>query len=501
MPRVITIEELRASLDAVGAVETVKAFKGQAIPSRFLRQFAESAVTPAPPDAVAVLFLALWPETPAAVLDQLAESAAAGGVAPEITAALVKHPRTSAGALQTLLGAGDGGTQALLASSSRLAPELAEELLESPVPEVRCRLALNPGLSPALQSRLAHDPVPFVRATLLRRARLDPGALALLVHDGDLLVRAAVVTGAAVDDAALLEWADIDDFYTQFFLLQREGLPARVLESLCLSRNLAIQEQALARRQALSPDEAHGLSEHGSVAVRVAVAAKPNLPATIQERLAADAAPDVRLALAANPAIGAAAVWALLDSGDHLARRELAQNPGLSEAEVLELCDHAAEDPALAKLLAMRPGLTAEQKALLLAAGGESMAYLFAMHGTVFPELAEARAEQWVVHPVPLLRVFAAGAQALSRSALAKLTLDPRPEVRRALAANPGLPERTAGFLVTDADPETAALARKRLDELAAETHKQAASAPAPKLSEPTVKQVLKQIIKHAVGG
>jgi len=500
MPPVITIEDLRASLDAVGAVETVKAFKGQTVPSRFLRQFAESAIAAAPPDAVSALFLALWPETPAAVLEQLVESAAAGDLAAEITAALVKHPRTSAEALQKLLGTGDGGTQALLASSSRLAPELAAELLDSPSLEVRCKLALNPGLAPTLQARLAHDPVPFVRTTLLRRARLDAGALALLVHDDDLLVRAAVVTGAAVDDAALLEWADIDDFYTQFFLLQREGLPPKVLESLCLSRNLAIQELALARRQTLSPDEAHGLSEHGSVAVRVAVAAKPNLPAAIQERLAADAAPDVRLALAANPGIGAAAVWALLDSGDHLVRRELAQNPGLGEEEVVELCDHAAADPGLVKLLAMRPRLTAEQKALLLAAGGEGIAYQFAMHGMTFPELAEERAEQWAAHPLPLLRVFAAGAHALSRSALAKLTMDPLPEVRRALAANTGLPERTAGFLVTDADAETAVLARKRLDALTAATQQQAVSTPAPESAGPNVKHVLRRIIKHAVG-
>ena len=131
MPPVITIEDLRASLDAVGAVETVKAFKGQTVPSRFLRQFAESAIAAVPPDAVSALFLALWPETPAAVLEQLAESAAAGDLAAEITAALVKHPRTSAEALQKLLGTGDGGTQALLASSSRLEPELAAESLDS----------------------------------------------------------------------------------------------------------------------------------------------------------------------------------------------------------------------------------------------------------------------------------------------------------------------------------------------------------------------------------
>ncbi len=497
MPPVITIEELRASLDAIGAAGTVKALKGQVVPSRVLRQFAESATAEEAPDAVAALFLTLWPDTPSAVLAQLAESAPS----PEVTAALVKHPRTPAEALRALLGAGDDGTQALLAGSGRLAPELAEELLASPVPEVRCRLALNPALPAAVQAKLAQDPVPFVRAALLRRAKLDAGALALLLHDEDLLVRAAAVTGADADDAALLEWADADDFYTQFFLLQRENLPARVLESLCLSRNLAIQELALVRREALSPDEAHGLGEHGGVAVRAAVAAKPGLPPEVQEMLAADAAPEVRLALAANPAVGGEAVWMLLDSGDSLARRALAQNPALGEAEVLELCDHAAEDPQLAKLLAARPGLTAEQKTLLLGAGGDSAAYFFAMNGTAFGELDAERAEAWAAHPVPLLRAFAAGSHALSRPALAKLAIDPSPLVRRALAANTALPERTAGFLVTDADAATAALARKRLDAIAAEAKRQVAeSAPAAE-SAPTVKHALKRAIKKAILG
>ncbi len=488
MPPVITIEELRESLDALGASETVKAFKGKVIPSRLLRQFAESATE------MEALFLALWPETPSAALDVLAESAAAGTLPPEVTAALVKHPRTPAESLQKLLGAGDGGTQALLAGSGRLAPELAEALLASPSPEVRCRLAANPVLPPALQAKLAEDSVPFVRTALLRRARLDPGALALLQHDGDLLVRAAAVAGARVDDAVLLEWADADDFYTQFFLLQREELPAKALESLCLSRNLAIQELALARRKSLSPDEAHGLGTHGSVAVRTAVASKPGLPPAVQERLAADAAPEVRLALAANPAVGADALWRLLDSGDHLVRRTLAQNPVLGEAELLELCDHAAEDPQLAKLLAARAGLTAEQKALLLAAGGEAVAYFMAMNGVAFDELDAELAEGWAAHAVPMLRAFAAGAHALPRSSLAKLAIDPVPEVRRALAANTALPERTAGFLVTDSDPETVARARKRLDAIEAGNVRRAEPA------EPTVRQALKRIIKNAVG-
>ena len=184
MSPIITIEELRTSLDAVGAVETVKAFKGRTVPSRFLREFADSAIAAESPDSMAALFLALWPETPAALLDQLADSAAAGGGSPEITAGVIRHPRTSVAAMQKLLGSGDSGTQTLLAGSNRLAPELAEELLASPAPEVRCKLALNPGIPPALQAKLAQDPVPFVRTTLLRRNRLDTGALALLLPSG-----------------------------------------------------------------------------------------------------------------------------------------------------------------------------------------------------------------------------------------------------------------------------------------------------------------------------
>ena len=495
MPPVITIEEVRSRLDTVGAAETMKALKGQVIPTRFLRQFADSALAPAAPDSVAALFLALWPETPSSMLDQLAAAAPAV----EVAAALVKHPRCSPAVMRKLLGQGDADTPMLLAGANRLTPELAEELLASPVPEVRCKLAVNPALPPAFQAKLAQDPLPFVRCALLRRSKLDAGALALLLLDDDLLVRAATVMGAAVDDATLLEWADSDDFHTQFFLLQRDALPAKGLESLCLSANPAIQEQALARRQGLSPDEAHGLSEHGAVAVRVLVAAKPGLPAVIQERLATDAAPEVRQALAANPEIAKEAAWTLLDASNRTGWLELALNPALTEEQVLELCDRALTDPELAKRLAARPGLTAEQKALLITAGGEALAYHLATHNATFPELDAETAERWAAHPVPLVRVFAAGAQTLPRTTLAKLSIDPFPAVRRALAANPALPERMAGFLSTDADAATAALARQRLAALAAE--KLAPAPAANETAEPSVKQVLKRIIKKAMIG
>lgn len=495
MPPVITIEEVRSRLDTVGAAETMKAFKGQVIPTRFLRQFADSALAPAAPDSVAALFLALWPETPSSILDQLA----AATPAVEVAAALIKHPRCSPAVMTKLLGQGDADTPMLLAGANRLTPELAEELLASPVPEVRCKLAINPALPPAFQAKLAQDPLPFVRCALLRRSKLDAGALALLLLDDDLLVRAATVMGAAVDDATLLEWADSDHFHTQFFLLQRDELPAKGLESLCLSTNPTIQEQALARRQKLSPDEAHGLSEHGAVAVRVLVAAKPGLPAVIQERLAMDAAPEVRQALAANPEIAKDTAWMLLDANNRTVWLELALNPALTEEQVLELCDQALTDPELAKRLAARPGLTAEQKALLITAGGEALAYHLATHQVAFPELEAETAERWAAHPVPLVRVFAAGAQALPRTTLAKLSIDPFPAVRRALAANPALPERMAGFLSTDADTATAALARQRLAALAAE--KLAPAPAAHETSEPSVKQVLKRIIKKAMIG
>ncbi|MFA5205450.1 MAG: hypothetical protein WC708_13725 [Lentisphaeria bacterium] len=490
MPPVITIEQVQESLAATGAVETVKALKGQVIPTRFLRQLADAALAGEPPDVPPALFLALWPETPSAVLEQLA----GGAPVPEVVAALARHPRTPQEAMQRLLGEGDAGTQALLAGSARLAPEVAEKLLASPWPEARVRLAANPGLAPAFQARLAEDPLPLVRGALARRGRLDAGALALLLHDDDLLVRAAAVTGVAADDAALLEWADTDDFYTQLFLLVRDELPAKVLESLCLSANPAIQELALARRGKLSPDEAQGLSEHAAPAVRCLVAAKPELPAVIQERLAADAEPAVRRALAANPGLGEAAAWTLLDSGGREAWLELAANPALSEEQLLELCDHAMADAELAKRLAARPGLTGEQLALLLTSGGETLAYHLATHGTAFPELDGATAERWAAHPVPLVRALAAGAAALPRQILAKLSIDPFPAVRRALAANPALPERMAGFLSTDADPETAALARQRL--VAAPPPE-----PAPVVEPPDMKKTLKRIIRKAMIG
>ena len=493
MAVVITIEELTSTLNAVGAVEAVKAFKGRVIPSRYLREFTDDVVPTVAMNPVAALFLALWPETPAAVIEQLAEAAPG----PEVVLALAKHPRTSPYAMRKLLATGDPALQVQLANSSRLGPELAENLLTSPDPEVRGKLAINPGSPPALQAKLAQDPVPFVRTALLRRSRLDAGVLTLLLHDDDLLVRAAAVTGATVDDSVLLEWADSDDYYIQLFLLQRAELPAKVMESLCLSRNAAIQELILARRPALSPDEAHGLSEHECAAVRALVAAKGQLPKAVQERLAADTAPEVSQALAANPAISTDTLWALLDTGTPAVRHALAENPALNEEQVLELCDLATQDLELAKRLVLRPRLTDEQKTLLLETGGETLAYHFAANRVAFPELDEQWAERWAGHAVPLLRAFAAGSHHLPRAALAKLAIDPNPIVRRALATNTALPERSAGFLVTDADPETATLARKRLDDIATAAQAPAATAPLP--AEPNVKQTLKRIIKRAI--
>ncbi len=447
MPRVVSFEELDAVLRSGGAADALRQFKGDMVPARFLRQLAAAA------EPESDLFLSGWPDTPAKILEELAGRSAANS---ELAGALVRHSRTPAKILEELAGSGGRETRDLLARNRQLSLTLAEELAGDPDPAVRARLAANPALPARLQATLARDPVGFVRTSLAHNPRLDAGVLHDLTGGDDLIACAAVLLDARVGDEQLLEWADSDDFYRQFFLLQRESLPESILESLCFSRHPRLQEQAVARRR-LSEDELLGWTEKGTPAIRAIIAAKPDLPPVIQKRLAEDVDPEVRLALAANPHLDAAVALRLAQVDDPALWRVLAANLALPAAAVSELCREP--DPRLAKLLAARPGLTAEQAGLLLRHGGEELAAHLSVHGCEITGLKSGVAEGWAGHRLPALRALAAASAQLSLPACKRLSIDPVPMVRQRLAGNPALPETLLRFLSTDADPATAARA------------------------------------------
>lgn len=491
MPRSLTLEEFRECL-AEGAEAALKRCQKDLLPSRFLPKLLAEADDTQPGLA---LFLASFPEISSKGLEELSEKV----TLPEVTAAIVRHPRTPRPVLVRLAEGGAACVREALARNRQLMTDVAEVLVQAPEFSVRSLLAENPAIGAPVQVRLAQDPVPFVRTALLKQKHLDAEALHLLATDADVVVKAKCVMDAAATPERLLEWADSDEVFTQLFLLQRENLPDTVLESLCFSGHPSVQEQAIARRK-LSMDEMLGWSEKGSPAVRRRIAAKACLPPEIQELLARDIDPGVRHALAANPELTPKLAMKMAKSEDEEMWFALAQNPSLPADIVLELC--TIRVPRLQKLLALRADLTPDHVVQLVADGQDlDVCYHLSSRGIDDPDMPEELALRLATDGLPHLRAFAATSRHLPRQLISKLSIDPAPVVRAHLLRNPALPERVLRFLLTDAAAEVAAAAAARLEREDAERLKAAAETPEPPPSEPPASglhKVLRRVLKRS---
>ena len=430
-------------------VQAAQACRRGGVSATALRALAER--TTAPPVR---LFLALCPDTPTRVIEDLCASPAADLAERQ---ALAAHARTPPASLATLAADRDPSVRQAAAGNATLAPGVAAHLARDDDWRVRQALARNPAVPARLQHALLTDAMPLVRSALLSQPRLDADDLAALARDPDPAVRAAAVLERRAPEALLLEWADSDDPFLQTLLLRRPELPAAVRESLCFSPCSAVQRQAVAGRD-LAPDERVGWCREGSVELRRDLAARHDLTAVDLGLLAADPDPAVRAILAANPGLPPALAADLARDASLTVCLALAANPAVPPRVVLRLLQR--DDPDLRSVIAGRDDLGSEHLDLILGSADDAAIYPLALAGTEYTELPALAAHRLQAHRLPTLRGLAAPSRHLTRAMTEELAADPAPVVRYRLCANPALPADLLLRLTGDPDPRVAERAR-----------------------------------------
>jgi hypothetical protein len=399
------------------------------------------------------LFLALCPDTPTRVIEELCAGLAATTAERQ---ALAAHARTPPAGLAALAADADPAVRQAAAANPALAAGVAVRLADDPCWRVRQALAANPAVPPRLHRALLADAMPLVRSALLSQPRLELEEFSALARDPDLAVGAATVLDRRAPEALLLEWADSDEPLLQTLLLRRTDLPESVRESLCFSPHPAVQRQAIAGRE-LAPDELVGWCREGTTDLRAGLAARHDLPAAGFDLLAADPDPAVRAALASNPDLPPPTADILACDAALDVCLALAGNRATTPRVLLRLLQR--DDPEIRTLVATRDDVGAEHLDLILGSADEAAIYPLALAGTEYPELPALSAHRLQAHRLPTLRALAAPSRHLTRAMIEVLAADPAPEVRYRLCANPALEAPLRARLAADPDPRVAARA------------------------------------------
>lgn len=308
--------------------------------------------------------------------------------------------------------------------------EWARLFAADPVVEHREKLAACPGLPTDVVETLAADPDIRVVAELALWTTADM-ATGLASHP-HAQVRRAVAANEATPPAVLA------------MLVTGEGLPPAQRCLVCDrertpfvhdpqcprpdcdllpgascdgSHESTVHDMWLSalRNPATPVDAVVGFADHPSMLLRCQLAARPDLPPDLWERLARDPTPGVRGDLAENPAIGDAPIRALATDLDRSVRRGLAHNPSVP-LDVLG---------RLAAVTRIGP--------------------------TVLPRLAAAspaEVEDMARSTNPALRMLVAARRDLPTGIRDLLALDPDAKVAKAIAPHPGLSEAQLRALV-----------------------------------------------------
>ncbi|MGI5346918.1 hypothetical protein ACQEU8_01840 [Streptomyces sp. CA-250714] len=253
--------------------------------------------------------------------------------------------------------------------------------------QLRWALAARPGLPPQVFARLAGDPSCGVRADLAENPAIGEALMRQLAADADPEVRRAVAFNPRVPLDVLARLADVTK----------------------------IGAVLLPRVAAASRAEVEELAVSPSPAVRMLVAARRDLPATIRDALAADPDAKVLASLAGHPGLSESRLRAMADRHGARVVAKVATNPDASAA----LLEHLAQQqpPVRRALREIARHRRATPSALLGC-------------------LADDKA-----------RRIAAGRPALPPAVLSDL-LDDDFQVVEAAAANPSLPQAVMSQLV-----------------------------------------------------
>ncbi|ANP50991.1 hypothetical protein J2Z21_005065 [Streptomyces griseochromogenes] len=379
--------------------------------------------------------------------------------------------------------------------SYRFHQQMSAALIQSmpthPVPEVRCWGVSGWGQLPAdTRAVLLADPDDSVRERAQNHARYEDPAWVESVLPArpchgrtDILLQRAL--SRAVVDSVLTAPAQPDERAT---IAGNPTLPPDVVVLLAADPDPKVRER-IARRPDLRPTERRALVDDADPEVRRAAAHHPDLGPAERAALAADPDPGVRLAVSVHPALteeeraridyevpmdgrfgfrhvsvrpeprDPEAVRRKALSGHPMLRREAAEDRALPTDLVARL----AEDDDLGVRVLLAQNHPEAPEALLLRSfleyTGPERENLIAR-----PNFPHAGLAALADHEDPRVRALAARDPDTAPATAERLTRDPDPDVRVALARHPNLPRPRLAELLHDEELAHAAAANPALD-------------------------------------
>jgi hypothetical protein len=407
------------------------------------------------------------PRTPADALDAIASR-------PEnhaLVRAIAHHPNASDALRETLATSDSIPKRAIAATVPTLAPHLLARLARDPHPSVRRAVALHPAIDPTTLSALAQDEDPEVRLALSARPDApsppDPERLAY------------IASHATHGSGAPISWDAAHE------LARYAHTPPAILHALARLPYAAIGELIAAHPRA-APRTLTQLAHHGDARVRGEVAANPNTPVEALEVLSRARDDAMRARIAKHPnapehlraTLGrsgddgelsrprAPTAWTLWQHSDPSPEdlALLAQDP--RESVRAQVAGHPRTPPELLAELAVEQRVERWLRAAVAAAPAsvrDAVARGDAMH---LP-LRDPNQTVLSQHPLAALIALATTPWILA-DRIQRVAGSPDWLVRAAAARNEGTPEERVEKLLADPHPLVRALARARMDGMAA---------------------------------
>lgn len=445
-----TAQELLEIILELGIPRICKTYRRPPLPTRLLRELYAIGGQPE-----ARRFIAAYPLSPSDLLETLSSEC----TDPEALAAAAVNPRTPAHLLSRLIESPLPKVRVEAAGNPQLSARDMRLLARDIDRSVRMAVAANPSLKPQHMAELAQDGEPAVRAALALHPNLLSEIRLVLQADPSPVVAAELVLHDE-DEEALLFAADSDNENRQLALLARKDLPKAVGQSLLHSAHPAIRARAR-ERFSPSPAECLGIARRGTVAERLWLASREDLPSPLQRLLSQDESPEVRRRLARHPRVHpdiAAHFVTMHDTGPCEA---LAANPATPPDSLLALAQSGIE--SVPPLLAYRSDLPAAVCAYLLKqAPSEVFLRHLASAKPPPPAIPRALLAPYAGHPLPTVRAFVAARGQLDTGQRAQLRKDPVAAVREAICRNPDTTDLELEELLDDPDHSVSETARTR---------------------------------------
>lgn len=286
---------------------------------------------------------------------------------------------------------------------------------EGALVDLQYAIVANPSTPADVAEGFVDHPVTYVRWTLANRRDLSPEAYQRLANDPEPSVRGNVAANPAISERLIRRVARDTTDDVRRRLAGNPAIPLDVLTH--IASTARIGATVLPRIAAATPGEVEQLSRSPVAAVRMALAERADLPASVVHLLAEDPDAKVLKALAPNPMLTNEQLRSMLAKHGGRVAARVAANPTCSPDLLRELATQGPPVQKAYRIVAAHPN-----------ADG--------------PTLVRCLRD-------PQARPIAARHPALPVGVLAELVDDPDEGVAEAAAANPSLPRHAMEHLLS----------------------------------------------------